>query len=100
MSFLGRGNIPFSEGLPTRCSNGRYAKDINFNAFVAAFLHGQAQIHRAFHIDAPRTGEHGGRTAASTAAPMIKEIIGRAAPLLGVRPRFGPAGDPYLLADY
>jgi cell division protein FtsI (penicillin-binding protein 3) len=51
-------------------------------------------------IDAPKTGEHGGRTAASTAAPMVKQIISRSAPLLGVKPSFGTGEDQYLLADY
>lgn len=93
-------NVGGKTGTADKVINGRYAKDINFNAFVAAFPMDKPKYIVLSIIDAPRTGEHGGRTAASTAAPMIKEIIGRAAPLLGVRPRFGPAGDPYLLADY
>ncbi|WP_105385789.1 peptidoglycan D,D-transpeptidase FtsI family protein [Neorhizobium alkalisoli] len=93
-------NVGGKTGTADKVINGRYAKDINFNAFVAAFPMDKPKYIVLSIIDAPRTGEHGGRTAASTAAPMIKEIIGRAAPLLGVRPRFGPAGDPNLLADY
>lgn len=93
-------NVGGKTGTADKVINGRYAKDINFNAFVAAFPMDKPKYIVLSIIDAPRTGEHGGRTAASTAAPMIKEIIGRAAPLLGVRPRFGSAGDPYLLADY
>ena len=50
-------------------------------------------------IDAPLTGESGRRLAAYTAAPMIKEIVSRAAPLLGVEPRFG-VDDPMLLVGY
>ncbi|MDR6817187.1 cell division protein FtsI (penicillin-binding protein 3) [Neorhizobium sp. 2083] len=87
-------------GTADKVINGRYAKDINFNAFVAAFPMDKPKYIVLSIIDAPQTGEHGGRTAASTAAPMIKEIIGRSAPLLGVQPRFGPPDAPRLLENY
>jgi cell division protein FtsI (penicillin-binding protein 3) len=87
-------------GTADKVINGRYAKDINFNAFVAAFPMDKPKYIVLSIIDAPQTGEHGGRTAASTAAPMIKEIIGRSAPLLGVQPRFGSSGAPNLLMNY
>jgi len=87
-------------GTADKVINGRYAKDINFNAFVAAFPMDKPRYVVLSIIDAPRTGEHGGRTAASTAAPMIKEIITRTAPLLGIKPRFGPEENPQLLIDY
>lgn len=93
-------NVGGKTGTADKVINGRYAKDINFSAFVAAFPMDKPRYIVLSIIDAPRTGEHGGRTAASTAAPMIKEIIGRTAPLLGVRPRFGPAGGPSLVSDY
>ncbi|SDN02536.1 cell division protein FtsI (penicillin-binding protein 3) [Ensifer sp. YR511] len=87
-------------GTADKVINGRYANDINFNAFVAAFPMDKPKYIVLSIIDAPRTGEHGGRTAASTAAPMIKAIIGRAGPLLGVEPYFGREGDPQLVANY
>lgn len=93
-------NIGGKTGTADKVINGRYATDQNFNAFVAAFPMDRPKYIVLTIIDAPQTGENGGRTAASTAAPMIKSIIGRAAPLLGVAPRFGDPGAEYLLANY
>ncbi|MCJ8054757.1 penicillin-binding protein 2 [Shinella curvata] len=87
-------------GTADKVINGRYARDINFNAFVAAFPMDKPRYVVLSIIDAPRTGENGGRTAASTAAPMIKAIIRRVAPLLGVQPRFGDPGADMQLVDY
>ena len=87
-------------GTADKVINGRYAKDINFNAFVAAFPMDRPRYIVLSIIDAPRTGENGGRTAASTAAPMIKAIIQRVAPLLGVKPRFGTPETEMRLVDY
>lgn len=86
-------------GTADKVINGRYASDVNFNAFVAAFPMDKPKYIVLSIIDAPKTGENGGRTAASTAAPMVKRIIARSAPLLGVQPRFGGAGE-FLIADY
>ncbi|ANH08059.1 penicillin-binding protein 2 [Shinella sp. HZN7] len=87
-------------GTADKVINGRYAKNINFNAFVAAFPMDRPRYIVLSIIDAPRTGENGGRTAASTAAPMIKAIIQRVAPLLGVQPRFGTPEAEMRLVDY
>ena len=87
-------------GTADKVINGRYASDVNFNAFVAAFPMDKPRYIVLSIIDAPKTGENGGRTAASTAAPMVKQIIARSAPLLGVLPRFGSGAESYLLADY
>jgi cell division protein FtsI (penicillin-binding protein 3) len=93
-------NVGGKTGTADKVVNGRYASDLNFNAFVAAFPMDKPKYMVLSIIDAPKTGEHGGRTAASTAAPMVKEIIGRAAPLLGVQPRFGSNDVPYSLISY
>jgi cell division protein FtsI (penicillin-binding protein 3) len=93
-------NVGGKTGTADKVVNGRYASDLNFNAFVAAFPMDKPKYMVLAIIDAPKTGEHGGRTAASTAAPMVKEIIGRAAPLLGVQPRFGSNDRPYSLISY
>ncbi|XAZ20647.1 penicillin-binding protein 2 (plasmid) [Sinorhizobium sp. B11] len=93
-------NVGGKTGTADKVVNGRYASDLNFNAFVAAFPMDKPKYMVLAIIDAPKTGEHGGRTAASTAAPMVKEIIGRAAPLLGVQPRFGSNDAPYSLISY
>ena len=87
-------------GTADKVINGRYAKDINFNAFVAAFPMDKPRYVALSIIDAPISGEHGGRTAASTAAPMMKQIIGRTAALLGVTPRFGDPDAQTLLVNY
>lgn len=87
-------------GTADKVINGRYASDQNFNAFVASFPMDQPRYTLLTIIDAPQTGEHGGRTAASTAAPMAKAIIARTASLLGVQPRFGPEAAPQVLANY
>ncbi|QCL77460.1 penicillin-binding protein 2 (plasmid) [Agrobacterium tumefaciens] len=87
-------------GTADKVINGRYAKDINFNAFVAAFPMDKPRYVALSIIDAPISGEHGGRTAASTAAPMMKQIIGRTAALLGVTPRFGSPDAQSLLVNY
>ena len=93
-------NVGGKTGTADKVVNGRYASDLNFNAFVAAFPMDKPKYMVLAIIDAPKTGEHGGRTAASTAAPMVKEIISRAAPLLGVQPRFGSNDAPYSLISY
>ena len=87
-------------GTADKVINGRYASDVNFNAFVAAFPMDKPKYIVLSIIDAPVSGEHGGRTAASTAAPMIKKIISRIGPLLGVTPRFGPPEAQSLLVNY
>jgi cell division protein FtsI (penicillin-binding protein 3) len=87
-------------GTADKVINGRYAKNINFNAFVAAFPMDKPRYIVLSIIDAPKTGERGGRTAASTAAPMIKAILQRVAPLLGVQPRFGTPEAEMRLIDY
>lgn len=93
-------NVGGKTGTADKVIDGRYAKDINFNAFVAGFPMDKPKYVVLTIIDAPRTGVHGGRTAASTAAPMTKEIIARTAALLGVKPRFGLEGNPQLLVNY
>ena len=87
-------------GTADKVINGRYAKDMNFNAFLAGFPMDKPRYIVLSIIDAPLTGEKGGRQAAYTAAPIVREIIHRAGALLGVQPQFGIAGDPDLLVDY
>ncbi|NTF07054.1 penicillin-binding protein 2 [Agrobacterium rubi] len=87
-------------GTADKVINGRYASDINFNAFVAGFPMDKPRYVVLTIIDAPKTGVNGGRTAASTAAPMTKEIIARTAALLKVKPRFGADGSPQMLVNY
>lgn len=87
-------------GTADKVINGRYAKDINFNAFVAGFPMDDPRYVVLTIVDAPKTGVNGGRTAASTAAPLTKEIISRTAALLGVQPTFDLDGKPQLIVNY
>jgi cell division protein FtsI (penicillin-binding protein 3) len=82
-------NVGGKTGTADKVVNGRYATNLNFNAFLAAFPIDKPRYVVLTIIDAPLTGEKGGRLAAYTAAPMAKAIISRAAMLLGVEPRFG-----------
>ena len=87
-------------GTADKVIDGRYAKDINFNSFLGAFPMDKPKYIVLSIIDAPKTGENGGRTAAANAAPIVKAIIGRAAPLLGVEPRFGDVGAEHVLSNF
>ncbi len=87
-------------GTADKVINGRYASDMNFNAFLAGFPMDKPRYVVLSIIDAPMTGEKGGRQAAFTAAPIVREIIGRAGNMLGVQPRFGPLARPELLKDF
>lgn len=82
-------NVGGKTGTADKVINGRYASHINFNAFLAGFPIDKPRYVVLTIIDAPMTGEKGGRTSAFTAAPMAKEIITRAGSLLGVQPDFG-----------
>ncbi|MGK6316585.1 peptidoglycan D,D-transpeptidase FtsI family protein [Neorhizobium sp. DT-125] len=92
-------NVGGKTGTADKVINGRYAAHLNFNAFLAGFPIDRPRYVVLTVIDAPLTGEKGGRLAAYTAAPMAKEIISRTAALLGVQPRFGE-GEGQLLVNY
>lgn len=91
-------NVGGKTGTADKVVNGRYASHLNFNAFLAGFPIDHPRYVVLTIIDAPLTGEKGGRTAAYTAAPMVKEIIARSASLLGVQPTFGDTRN--LLINY
>jgi cell division protein FtsI (penicillin-binding protein 3) len=85
-------------GTADKVVNGRYSSDLNFNAFLAAFPIDNPQYIVLTFIDAPKSGERGIRTAAGNAAPMVRDIISRSAPLLGVEPKFGDVGSALLVS--
>lgn len=89
-------NIGGKTGTADKVIDGRYAKNLNFNAFLAGFPIKSPRYIVLTIIDAPLTGERGGRTAAFTAAPMAKAIIARSAALLGVSADFGD----HVIANY
>ncbi|MHC1548438.1 peptidoglycan D,D-transpeptidase FtsI family protein [Phyllobacterium sp. K27] len=76
-------------GTAEKVVNGRYSKDVRFNAFVAAFPIDKPEYVVLTIVDEPKA-EAGkiGATAGYNAAPMVQEIIRRSATFLGVQPDF------------
>ncbi|MDQ0320947.1 cell division protein FtsI (penicillin-binding protein 3) [Pararhizobium capsulatum DSM 1112] len=91
-------NVGGKTGTADKVVNGRYSHDLNFNAFLAGFPIDNPQYVVLSFIDAPKTGEKGIRTAAGNAAPIVRNIISRSAPLLGVEPKFGQDGSALLVS--
>jgi cell division protein FtsI (penicillin-binding protein 3) len=83
-------------GTANKVINGVYSHKLSFNSFLAAFPIDHPKYVVLSFIDQPLTGVNKLNLAAETAAPMVHDIISRAAPLLGVEPNFG--GN--LLASY
>jgi cell division protein FtsI (penicillin-binding protein 3) len=83
-------------GTADKVVNGRYSKDLNFDAFLAAFPIDDPRYVVLTFCDEPKSGEEGQKIAAYTAAPMVRDIVRRAAPLLGVKARFGENGTAML----
>jgi cell division protein FtsI (penicillin-binding protein 3) len=91
-------NVGGKTGTADKVVNGRYATNLNFNAFLAAFPIENPQYVVLTFCDEPHNGEKGQNIAAYTAAPMVKNIISRAAPILGVEPKFGDDGSAMLVS--
>ncbi|RWX78490.1 penicillin-binding protein 2 [Neorhizobium lilium] len=86
-------------GTADKIVNGRYVTNKNFNAFLAAFPMDDPQYVVLSFSDEPKTDKgNGAALAAMSAAPMVKEIISRAAPILGVKPKFGEDGSALLVS--
>ena len=76
-------------GTAEKVVNGRYSTDKRFNAFLAAFPMDDPQYVVLTIVDEPQREHPGvGATAGFNAAPMVANIIRRAAPMLGVKPEF------------
>ncbi|WP_292407650.1 penicillin-binding protein 2 [Mesorhizobium sp.] len=76
-------------GTAEKVVNGRYSKEKNFNAFVAAFPMDDPQYIVLTIADEPKPEKPGmGGTAASNAGVMAANIIRRSASMLGVKPDF------------
>lgn len=76
-------------GTAEKVINGRYSKDVRFNAFLAAFPMDDPQYVVLSIIDEPKPEEGKlSATAGLNAAPMVAEIIRRSASFLGVAPDF------------
>ena len=77
-------------GTAEKVVNGRYSKEKNFNAFVAAFPMDDPQYIVLTIADEPKPEKPGmGATAASNAGIIAHNIIARSAAMLGVKPDFG-----------
>ena len=83
-------------GTAEKVIGGRYAKDRLLNSFMAVFPADQPRYILLITLDEPKgiPETHGLATAGFNAAPTAGRVIARAAPLLGLQPRFdmAPAG--------
>lgn len=82
-------------GTAEKVVNGRYSSSLRFNSFLAAFPIDNPKYVVLSIIDEPKP-EAGKKsaTAGLNAAPIVRNIIRRAAPILGILPEFGNAGQP------
>ena len=77
-------------GTADKVENGHYSRKKNFTDFMAAFPIDDPKYIVLVCVDEPKpTKSKYGFTAGMNAAPMAGEIIRRAAPALGVTPKFG-----------
>ncbi len=76
-------------GTANKVINGRYSHVLSFNAYLAAFPIQDPKYVVLSFCDEPRKGDHGMTFATNNAAPMVRDIVGRVAPMLGVQPDFG-----------
>jgi cell division protein FtsI (penicillin-binding protein 3) len=77
-------------GTSEKVIGGRYSKDKSLNSFMAVFPADQPRYLLLIMLDEPRgiPETHGLATAGFNAAPTAGRVIARAAPLLGLQPRF------------
>ena len=92
-------NVGGKTGTADKVVNGRYSNAANFNAFLAGFPIDDPRYVVLTFIDEPKTDKgNGAALAGNTAAPMVRDIISRSAPLLGVEPKFGEDGSALLVS--
>lgn len=77
-------------GTSEKVIGGRYSKDKSLNSFMAVFPVDRPRFLLLVMLDEPRgiPETHGLATAGFNAAPTAGRVIARAAPLLGLQPRF------------
>ncbi|GAB1582484.1 peptidoglycan D,D-transpeptidase FtsI family protein [Phyllobacterium phragmitis] len=86
-------------GTAEKVVNGRYSKDVRFNAFLAAFPMDDPTYIVLTIIDEPKPEEgKASATAGLNAAPMVANIIRRSASFLGVKPDFRQETAPMLVS--
>jgi cell division protein FtsI (penicillin-binding protein 3) len=86
-------------GTAEKVVNGKYVSDKRFNVFLAGFPIDKPQYVVMVFIDEPKP-EKGEKyaTAGMNAAPIVARIIGRSAPLLGVKPKFMDLDGPLFVS--
>jgi cell division protein FtsI (penicillin-binding protein 3) len=81
-------------GTAEKVVNGRYASGLNFNVFTSAFPLDNPRYVMVVLVDEPHAeNAQSGVTAGWNAGEVTGRIIARAAPLLGVSPRFDASID-------
>ena len=87
-------------GTAEKVVNGRYSSNKRFNVFLSGFPIDDPKYVVMVFVDEPKPekGQHYA-TAGMNAAPVVSRIIRRAAPLLGVKPKFQKQKGP-LLTSY
>lgn len=86
-------------GTAEKVVNGRYASDVRFNAFVAAFPMDDPQYIVLSIVDEPKPEKPGmGATSGLNAAPIVANIIRRSASMLGVKPEFSHENEATLVS--
>lgn len=87
-------------GTAEKVVNGRYSKDVRFNAFVAAFPMDDPTYIVLTIVDEPKPEPgNAAATAGLNAAPMVANIIRRSASFLGVKPDFSQEAAPMLVSN-
>lgn len=82
-------------GTAEKIENGKYVSNKRRNSFLSAFPMDDPRYVVLVVLDEPKSERDGiGATAGLNAAPTVAAIIRRAAPMLGVMPRFGEGSDP------
>lgn len=85
-------------GTADKVVNGRYVNGKRRNSFLSAFPMDDPRYVVLVVLDEPKAEREGaGTTAGSNAAPTVASIIRRAAPMLGVAPRFDDDADTVLI---
>jgi cell division protein FtsI (penicillin-binding protein 3) len=82
-------------GTAEKIENGRYVSNKRRNSFLSAFPMDDPRYVVLVVLDEPKPEREGiGATAGLNTAPTVGAIIRRAAPMLGVMPRFGKGDEP------
>ncbi|MGB3389150.1 MAG: penicillin-binding protein 2 [Pseudaminobacter sp.] len=86
-------------GTAEKVVNGRYASNVRFNAFLAAFPMDDPQYIVLSIVDEPKPEKPGmAATSGLNAAPVVANIIRRSASFLGVKPDFGHENEAKLVS--